>query len=334
MYTSTLVESEATRPRPGSISWRINSEVVVLLGWSPAVLMQLAHPLVAAGVAEHSSFLAHPRYRVLRLWQTVEAMLSLTFGTPEDAERAADGINRIHDRVNGRLDRPAGAYEAGARYDAHDPELLRWVQATLLFILPRTYELCVGRLSPEEQDEWCREGSAINSVLGIPEHYVLAGMSDLNAYVSEMVHSGRLEVTPAARELMRGMLSPYFPRVAWPLYWPARLWTIGLLPPEIRRMYGLPWDASQERALRLASGTFRLILPRLPSLLRHWPPARAIRDEAGALSGHSNAGLTRSPGPAARERSSPASSTTYPHSRTNPPNQKAQCAAGATTEGG
>ncbi len=306
----------------------------MLLGWSPAVLMQLAHPLVAAGVAEHSSFLSHPRSRVARLWQTVEAMLSLTFGTPEHAARAAEGINRIHDRVNGRLDRPAGAYEAGARYDAHDPELLRWVQATLLLILPRTYELCVGSLSPEEQDEWCREGSAINSMLGIPENYMLAGMSDLNAYVDEMMNSGKLEVTLAARELARGVLSPYFPRVAWPLYWPARLWTIGLLPPEIRQIYGLPWGASQEKALRLASTTVRLILPRLPSLLRHWPPARAMREEAGAPSGHSNAGLTRSPGPAARERSSPASSMTYPGSPTSPPSQKAQYAAGATTEGG
>ncbi len=306
----------------------------MLLGWSPAVLMQLAHPLVAAAVAEHSSFLSHPRSRVARLWQTVEAMLSLTFGTPEDAERAAKGINRIHDRVNGRLEHPAGTYEAGARYDAHDPELLRWVQATLLLILPRTYKLCVGRLSSEEQDEWCREGSAINPMLGIPENYMFAGMSDLNAYVSEMVNSGRLEVTPAARELARGVLSPYFPRVAWPLYWPARLWTIGLLPPEIRQMYGLPWGTSQEKALRLASATLRRILPHVPSILRHWPPARTIREESGGPSGYSKANLKRLLRPAGGRRQAPLPSTTYPDSHTNTPSQKAQYVAGATTEGG
>ena len=40
----------------GGVAWRINREAVVLAGGSCALLMQLAHPAVAAGVAEHSDF--------------------------------------------------------------------------------------------------------------------------------------------------------------------------------------------------------------------------------------------------------------------------------------
>jgi uncharacterized protein (DUF2236 family) len=45
---------------PGSVAWRINAESVLLLGGGRALLMQAAHPLVAAGVADHSDFTAGP----------------------------------------------------------------------------------------------------------------------------------------------------------------------------------------------------------------------------------------------------------------------------------
>ena len=39
-----------------TIAERINAERIVLAGWGRAILLQLAHPLVAQGVADHSSF--------------------------------------------------------------------------------------------------------------------------------------------------------------------------------------------------------------------------------------------------------------------------------------
>src|SRR5689334_10339201 len=41
---------------PEAVIRRVHSEGVVLLGGGRALLMQVAHPRVAAGVAEHSSF--------------------------------------------------------------------------------------------------------------------------------------------------------------------------------------------------------------------------------------------------------------------------------------
>src|SRR5215468_10793526 len=91
----------------GPVSWKLHREVVLLAGWGRAILLQLAHPLVAQGVADHSEFAAEPWGRVDRLKRTLRAMLALTFGTPEEIAVTAAGINRIHDRVHGRLGQEA-----------------------------------------------------------------------------------------------------------------------------------------------------------------------------------------------------------------------------------
>src|SRR5216684_3904049 len=152
-----------TVPGPGAtvadgvaVAWRIHRERVLLAGWGRAILLQLAHPMVARGVAEHSGFTADRWGRVRRLHRTLHAMLALTFGPAEDAGAAAARINAIHDRVHGRLDHAAGGEPpaprtnatpvrvharldpaaggepAAAGNSAHDPPLLRWVHATLL----------------------------------------------------------------------------------------------------------------------------------------------------------------------------------------------------------
>ena len=96
----------------GGMAWRIHRERVLLAGWGRAILLQLAHPKVARGVAEHSGFTADRWGRLRRLHRTLSAMLALTFGSEEEAAGSAARINAIHDRVHGRLDESAG----GASY--------------------------------------------------------------------------------------------------------------------------------------------------------------------------------------------------------------------------
>jgi uncharacterized protein (DUF2236 family) len=125
-----VLRSGLVRPGPDSITWKINREMIVVAGWGRAILLQLAHPAVAAGVHQHSSFRGSLLSSFQRLHSTVGAMLSITFGDTERMIAAAAGINAIHDRVRGRI-RETGAGAAGP-YSAHDPELQRWVHATLL----------------------------------------------------------------------------------------------------------------------------------------------------------------------------------------------------------
>ena len=78
----------------GMVSQRVNAERVMLLAWPRAILLQVAHPLVAAGVAAHSSFADGGFAAVHRLWQTVQAMLALTFGDEVEQQEAIDGHPR------------------------------------------------------------------------------------------------------------------------------------------------------------------------------------------------------------------------------------------------
>src|SRR5918996_149928 len=169
------------RPAPASarVAERVHGEVAVLLGWGGAILLQLAHPLVARGVADHSGFRGDARASWRRLHRTLGAMLALTFGGQEGAARAARGINAIHDRVHGRLAHPEGPYPAGTTYSAHDPELLRWVHAACLVMFMDAYERYVRPLSREERDRYCAESSEVEPLLSIPTGFLPRSSAEL-----------------------------------------------------------------------------------------------------------------------------------------------------------
>ena len=88
---------------PGSVSWRVDREVLVLAGGSCALLMQAAHPVVAAGVAQHSTYRADPFGRLLR---TLTSSFDVVFGSRARAE-ASIRSKSFHD-VSVRKNAPSG----------------------------------------------------------------------------------------------------------------------------------------------------------------------------------------------------------------------------------
>jgi uncharacterized protein (DUF2236 family) len=205
-------------------------------------------------------------------------MLRLSFGAPEDAARVVRAINAIHGRVHGRLPEPAGIFPTGTVYSARDPRLLCWVHATLLDSFLLTYELYVGPLTAAEKaekDGYCAEASQIASWFEIPEGVLPASVADLERYMAQMYRSGEIVVTGTARALAREIVAPAGGHVTRPLVWFNRLPTVGLLPPAIRQAYGFPWSPGREQALSLSAGCIRQLLALTPSVVRHWPSARA-----------------------------------------------------------
>ena len=263
-----------------SIAWKINSEVVLLLGWNPAILLQVAHPLVAAGVTDHSLFLTDPAGRARRLWRTLNTMFDMTFGLPSQVQHAADTINAIHDRVNGHLREAVGPFEAGRQYSAHDPDLLRWVHCTMLEVFPRTYRLYVGPLSDAEWDRYCAEASRVEPLLGLPSGYLPSSLPELRAYMREMLESGQIAVSAESRVLAQEILHPRMPLLMRPLLPFFQLPMVGLLPPSVRAAYGFPWDHRRERILRGVARLVRPVLALTPSILRYWPAARRAFERA------------------------------------------------------
>lgn len=257
------------RSGPGSITWRVNREVILVAGWGRAILLQLAHPAVAAGVHDHSAFRGSLGAGVRRLRATVGAMLALTFGDTEAMIAAAAGINRVHDRVRGPV--PDGRDGA---YSAHDPDLQRWVHATLVDSIPLAYQLLVGPLTPDERDRYCAEAAIMEPLLGMPDGWLPRDAAALDTYLHGMLSGGSLAVTDTSRALARAVLYP--PR--WPLGWPAfraaQLITIGSLPPAIRQAYDFEWRPRDARAFARWTTMLRAARRLLPPLVREWPMAR------------------------------------------------------------
>ena len=257
------------------ISRRINAERIVLFGWGRAILLQLAHPLIAAGVHDHSGFRATPWAAVTRLYHTVHAMLALTFGTPAQYAQALEGIRTIHRRVNGVLPEAAGPFAAGTRYSAEDPDLVLWVHLTLLESLPLTYELLVGPLTSVERDAYCEEAAAVAIALCARESEVPRTWEETRRSIDRVHASGVLTVSSQARVLARTVLSPAAGWAVAPATVMNRVLTVGLLPADLREQYGLRWRARHQRAFDLIVPTLRTSRRWLPDVVALWPEARS-----------------------------------------------------------
>jgi uncharacterized protein (DUF2236 family) len=251
--------------------------MIMIAGWGRAILLQLAHPAVAAGVHDHSSFRGSLLASVRRMRSTVGAMLSLSFGDTERMIAAAAGINAIHDRVHGRV---RGG--AGEDYSAHDPDLQRWVHATLIESIPLTYELLVGPLTLRERDRYCAEAAIMEPLLGMPAGWLPRDSAQLDTYMREMLAGGRLAVTDTSRSLARAVLFPPHWYVAWPAFRAMQRVAIGSLPASIRRAYGFEWRPRDVRAFARWAVLLRTSQRLLPPFAREWPQARRRGRSAAA----------------------------------------------------
>ena len=262
-------------PSRNTVARKINRETVVLLGWGRAILLQLAHPLVAAGVAEYSHFDETAGGYVRRVRRTVGGMLGITFGSPEEARQIIERINHIHHQVHGTLRHSAGIFPAGTPYSATDPRLLCWVHATLVESMLLTYERLVAPLTSHERDQFCAEAAETGGLLGIPDESLPKRFVDLEQYLQTMYAGGEIAVAGDARALAGALLSPPLGPAAAPLFRVTRLVTVGLLPERIRQEYGFKWDARRDHACRAIMGFIRRTRGVLPAVLREWPVARA-----------------------------------------------------------
>lgn len=247
----------------------------MLLGWTRAILLQLAHPLVAAGVYEHSTFRATPWAAASRLHATVRAMLALSFGTDAEREHALYGIRTIHRRVHGVLTDDVGPFRAGTRYSAEDPALVLWVHVTLLESVPLVYERFVAPLTETDRDDYCAEAAWVATALGAREEDVPRNWAGVHAALARAYASGTIAVGPQARELAPAVIAPRIARLIPPAGWLNRLVTTGLLPPHVRDQYGLEWDARRQRTLDRVVSAVRTIRRQLPDRAALWAEARA-----------------------------------------------------------
>lgn len=248
---------------PGSLTWRVNGEAVLLLGGGRALLLQVAHPGVAAGVAEFSNYRDDPWRRLLR---TLDTTLTIVFGDAEASEAASTRLRRVHERVAGTDDR-------GEPYRALDPELLLWVHATLIDTALTIYTRYVGRLTPEELGAYYAEMKELGAAYSIPPESMPADYGAFRDYWDSMLDGG-IRVTDTTRDVADAILRPDLTPLAWPAVELLRAVTVGTLPDGLRTELGLAWGPARERALAGSQLAVRRLIPLLPALLRRFPKAR------------------------------------------------------------
>jgi uncharacterized protein (DUF2236 family) len=251
-----------------SITRRVNRENVLLLGGGRALLMQLAHPKVAAGVDEHSDFRAHP---IRRLRRTIRMTMAIVFGDRETALAAARAVNLVHAKVS------------GTDYHALDPELLLWVHATLADTALVTYETFVQPLLPREREDFYQEFKLLGELLGLPRDRFPDTYRDFAAYLEHaMSPEGPARVDSRARELAAQILKPKLRLLPGRVMVPLNVITTGLLPRALRVQYALPWGPRQQRTYKLAVIALPKLIAITPPLIRVWPrPGRTLVMTAG-----------------------------------------------------
>ena len=252
MRERTHAERVASRDgyfTPESVIRRVGSTPVTpFLGGGTAVLLQVAHPLVAAGVAAHSDF-RHDLWR--RLARTLRALYLITFGTKQEADRAGAAVQTVHEHVHGVTRERLGAFPAGTPYSARDPELMLWVHATLVEASLSAYERFQQPLSPEERERYYREMADVARIFGTPAAVVPRTLADFRDYFRKQIEGKTIEVTPTAREIAGVVLKAPLP-LPMQVFGPAhRVATAAQLPPRLRREYGLGWTPVHGLALML-----------------------------------------------------------------------------------
>jgi uncharacterized protein (DUF2236 family) len=257
---------------PASVTWRVGREGALLLGGGRALILQVAHPLVAAGVAEHSNYREDPWGR---LYRTLDLTTRAVFGDTQMAADAAARLRGVHSRVRGITREPAGRFPAGTPYSASDPELLMWVHATLVDTALLFYDRYVRRLTIAERGRYYEEQKALAEAFGVPRERQPADYAQFNEYVAAMLESDAIGATDTLRDVVDAVLRPPLPFPARPLADALALVTVGTLPERLRTELGLGWGPHRGRLLGVSGTVARAALPLLPGLLRELPPARS-----------------------------------------------------------
>ena len=215
-----------------------NTPVTPFLGGGTAVLLQLAHPLVATGVADHSAY-ADDLWK--RLARTLRALYLITFGTRAEADRAGEIVQAVHAHVRGVTQTALGPFPAGTRYSAADPELMLWVHSTLVYASLSAYQRFERELSLPEQESYYRDMATVARIFGTPGEVIPPTLAEFSRYFSDQIAGPEITVTQPAREIASEVLRAPLP-VPMRLLGPAhRMATAAQLPPTLRDEYGLQW---------------------------------------------------------------------------------------------
>lgn len=257
---------------PGTPAWRYFGDFRAILLAGQVLVLQVAHPVVAAGVRDHSDYTEDPWTRLMR---TAASLSIYVYGGPEGAEFEARRLWQLHRAFTGvRAD--------GRRYSALDPHAYAWVHATLVQLTVDTQEFFGRGMRAGEVEEYYAQMRQVGLMLGIKDHHLPRDWASFRCYYEKMIEGfGPNETIDTLFETIRRVPKPvrWLPDFAWP--WlrdrqaSLQLFLIAAtLPPGFRDRLGLEWTATRQRRFQRFRRGVRFIALWVP------PPLRAAHVRA------------------------------------------------------
>jgi uncharacterized protein (DUF2236 family) len=287
------VAAGAANPNAGifgadSLSWKINRESALFLGAGRAALLQLAHPWVAAALAEHSTVINRP---IARFHNTFRIVFSMIFGSLEQALAAARHLYALHAQIRGELPADVARWKRGSRYEANEIGALRWVYATLVESAVLAYDCVLPALTVAEREQYYAECITLAGLFGLPALALPESWEAFAMFNRQMHESDDLGVSDAARAMAHYLLRG---AGSWlrPPHW-YRTLTTEWLPERFRAEFRFDFGVAEQQSAAQARRFLPAIYRRLPSGIRFTGPwyeaqARLAGRRVGALTRWSN----------------------------------------------
>lgn len=251
---------------PNTAFWEITRERAILLAAPRILLLQVAHPLIAASVAEHSYVFQNP---VRRLQRTLDLTMNVIFGTEASAAQALGEIETVHRAATGRIQAGVGSHAAGTTYNPRNPRQALWVYATLIEGALMAYQQFIRPLDATTREQYYQQSKPFAHVMGVRPTYLPVDYAGLLQYMDDAITSGEVQVGDEARAIAQFLTGQSLPLVNFVMHPPYRL-TVGLLPTSLRAQYGYQFSQAEGRWLERFSEMTRWLIPNTPHELRFW----------------------------------------------------------------
>jgi uncharacterized protein (DUF2236 family) len=275
---------------PQSLTWRINRESALFLGAGRAALLQLAHPWVAAALAEHSTVMNKP---IARFHNTFRVVFAMVFGSLDQALSSARHLYALHTRIRGEMPQDIAGWRRGSHYEANEISALRWVFATLVESAVLAHDCVLPALTTAEREQYYAECKTLAALFGIPIEALPEDWQAFAAYNRQMCASddpdaSELGVSDAARKMAHNLLKGAGSWIKPPFWY--RSLTTEWLPERFRAEFALDFGAAEQRAAARVRANLPKIYKRLPHAVRFNGP---WREAQARLAGHGVGILTR-----------------------------------------
>jgi uncharacterized protein (DUF2236 family) len=249
---------------PDSALWNVCREPAVVLCGQRAVLLQLAHPAIAAAGVQASDF---RKDFVGRTFRTFKKNFTLVYGDLPTALAVADRVHAQHAAVRGTIGRDTSERANGRPFAGTDSRLAAWVLATMIESSVHAFDVLMEPLPPTVREDFYQDMRLFGALFGVLPEHLPSDWPGFRRWFDDVLAGDTLEVGGTAKELAGFLFED-----GWNVWGLDRVFAAGVMPPRWREAFGLSWSPAVRASFEVTRRTLGTALRVTPARLR-WLPA-------------------------------------------------------------